>query len=55
MSLDDRGVQVQWGPRNGPARIQRLWFDRDVDARLDYFRRLDELGMAGFIDAEAAQ
>lgn len=55
MSLDDRGVQVQWGPRNGPTRIQRLWFDRDVDARFDYFRRLDELGMAGYIDAESAQ
>jgi predicted DNA-binding WGR domain protein len=51
VSLDDRLVVVQWGPRTTEARAQRLWFDTDREAREAYFARLESLSKEGFIDA----
>ncbi len=50
VSLDDKLVQVQWGPRHAEPRQQRTWFDSDAQAREAYFERLDALTGEGFID-----
>lgn len=50
VSLDDKLVQVQWGPRHAELRQQRTWFDSDAQAREAYFERLDALTGDGFID-----
>jgi hypothetical protein len=50
VSLDDKLVQVLWGPRDAEARQQRTWFDSDAQARDAYFGRLEALTGAGFID-----
>jgi hypothetical protein len=54
VSLDGKVVAVEWGPRLGEARHQRLWFDTDAEARTAYFARLEELASEGFIDAASA-
>ena len=51
VSLDQRAVRLVWGPRSGPQRQQRLWFDSDREAREAYFSRLEQLAAEGFIDA----
>jgi hypothetical protein len=51
VSLDQRAVRLAWGPRTGPQRQQRLWFDSDREAREAYFSRLEQLAAEGFIDA----
>lgn len=66
VSLDDRVVYVQWGPRvraglgatagseKEAARHQRIWFDTDREARDAYFQRLEDLASEGFVDADSA-
>ncbi|MCP3166157.1 SWIM zinc finger family protein [Myxococcus qinghaiensis] len=54
VSLDGQVVAVEWGPRTGEARHQRLWFDTDTEARTAYFTRLEKLSAEGFIDAASA-
>jgi len=54
VSLDGKVVAVEWGPRLGEARRQKLWFDTDAEARAAYFARLEELASEGFIDAASA-
>jgi predicted DNA-binding WGR domain protein len=54
VSLDDKVVVVQWGPRTGQARHQRLWFDTDAQARESYFARLESLSHEGYVDTDAA-
>ncbi|HZI14262.1 MAG TPA: SWIM zinc finger family protein [Myxococcus sp.] len=54
VSLDGQVVAVEWGPRTGEARHQRLWFDTDVEARAAYFTRLEKLAAEGYIDAAAS-
>ncbi|KFE68433.1 SWIM zinc finger family protein [Hyalangium minutum] len=54
VSLDGKLVAVEWGPRLGDARHQKLWFDTDAEARTAYFARLEELASEGFIDAASA-
>jgi hypothetical protein len=51
VSLDGKRVSVEWGPRQGEARHQRLWFDTDAEARTAYFARLESLAAEGFIDS----
>ncbi len=51
VSLDGKLVSVEWGPRQGEARHQRLWFDTDTEARTAYFARLESLAAEGFIDS----
>lgn len=51
VSLDDKLVRVQWGPRHQEPRQQRTWFDSDAQAREAYFSRLESLAHDGFIDA----
>ncbi|MCP3102447.1 SWIM zinc finger family protein [Myxococcus sp. K15C18031901] len=52
--LDGQVVSVEWGPRTGAARHQRLWFDSDAEARSAYFTRLEKLSAEGYIDAAAS-
>lgn len=54
VSLDGKLVAVEWGPRLGEARRQKLWFDTDAEARTAYFARLESLASEGFIDAASA-
>jgi hypothetical protein len=54
VSLDGKVVAVEWGPRLGEPRRQRLWFDSDAEARAAYFARLESLAAEGFIDAAGA-
>lgn len=54
VSLDGKVVAVEWGPRLGEPRRQKLWFDTDGEARTAYFARLEELASEGFIDAASA-
>jgi hypothetical protein len=59
LSLDDRLVREERkeaaaGHPLGEGRFQRMWFDTDADARREYFARLDELTVRGFIDTDAA-
>ncbi|NTX05764.1 SWIM zinc finger family protein [Myxococcus sp. CA040A] len=54
VSLDGQVVAVEWGPRTGEARHQRLWFDTDTEARTAYFTRLEKLSAEGYIDAASA-
>jgi predicted nucleic acid-binding Zn finger protein len=54
VSLDGKVVAVEWGPRLGEARRQKLWFDTDAEARAAYFARLESLASAGYIDAASA-
>lgn len=51
VSLDGKRVSVEWGPRLGEQRHQRLWFDTDSEARTAYFARLESLASEGFIDS----
>ncbi len=51
VSLDGKLVSVEWGPRLGEQRHQRLWFDTDSEARTAYFARLESLAAEGFIDS----
>lgn len=51
VSLDGKVVAVEWGPRLGEPRRQKLWFDTDAEARAAYFARLETLASEGFIDA----
>ncbi len=51
VSLDGKRVSVEWGPRLGEQRHQRLWFDTDAEARTAYFTRLESLAAEGFIDS----
>ncbi|MBK8254724.1 MAG: SWIM zinc finger family protein [Polyangiaceae bacterium] len=50
ISLDGRRVRLLW-TEAGAARHQTLDFDRDADAREEYFGRLASLAGKGFIDA----
>ncbi|HLL00213.1 MAG TPA: SWIM zinc finger family protein [Myxococcaceae bacterium] len=54
VSLDGKVVAVEWGPRLGQARHQKLWFDSDAEARAAYFARLEHLASEGYIDAASA-
>ncbi|HVG63692.1 MAG TPA: SWIM zinc finger family protein [Hyalangium sp.] len=54
VSLDGKLVAVEWGPRLGEPRRQKLWFDTDAEARAAYFARLETLASEGFIDAASA-
>jgi hypothetical protein len=54
VSLDGKLVSMEWGPRLGRARHQRLWFDSDAEARTAYFARLESLASEGFIDSAGA-
>jgi hypothetical protein len=54
VSLDGQVVAVEWGPRTGESRHQRLWFDTDTEARTAYFARLEKLAAEGYIDAASA-
>lgn len=54
VSLDGQVVAVEWGPRTGESRHQRLWFDSDAEARGAYFTRLEKLAAEGYIDAASA-
>jgi hypothetical protein len=54
VSLDGKLVSVEWGPRLGEPRRQKLWFDTDAEARAAYFARLEALASEGFIDAASA-
>lgn len=54
VSLDDKVVQLQWGPRTADPRHQRLWYDTDAQAREAYFARLESLAHQGYVDADAA-
>jgi predicted nucleic acid-binding Zn finger protein len=54
VSLDGKVVAVEWGPRLGEPRHQKLWFDSDAEARAAYFARLESLASEGFIDAASA-
>lgn len=51
VSLDGRRVRVAWTAPTGATRHQALDFDREADAREEYFGRLGSLAMRGFIDA----
>ncbi|MDY7226457.1 SWIM zinc finger family protein [Hyalangium rubrum] len=51
VSLDGKVVAVEWGPRLGEPRRQKLWFDSDAEARGAYFARLEALASEGYIDA----
>jgi len=51
VSLDGQVVAVEWGPRTGESRHQKLWFDSDAEARGAYFTRLEKLAAEGYIDA----
>lgn len=53
VSLDGKVVAVEWGPRLGEPRHQRLWFDSDAEARAAYFARLAQLTSEGYIDSAA--
>ena len=54
VSLDGKVVAVEWGPRLGEPRRQRLWFDSDAEARTAYFSRLEALASEGYIDVASA-
>jgi uncharacterized Zn finger protein len=54
VSLDGKLVSVEWGPRLGEPRRQKLWFDTDAEARAAYFARLETLASEGFIDAASS-
>ncbi|ADO67965.1 SWIM zinc finger family protein [Stigmatella aurantiaca] len=54
VSLDGKVVAVEWGPRQGESRRQKLWFDTDAEARTAYFTRLESLAAEGYIDAAAS-
>ncbi|SEU21681.1 SWIM zinc finger family protein [Stigmatella erecta] len=54
VSLDGKVVAVEWGPRQGASRQQKLWFDTDAEARTAYFSRLEALAAEGYIDAAAS-
>ncbi|SEK98405.1 hypothetical protein SAMN05444354_103242 [Stigmatella aurantiaca] len=54
VSLDGKVVAVEWGPRQGASRQQKLWFDTDAEARTAYFSRLESLAAEGYIDAAAS-
>jgi hypothetical protein len=54
VSLDGKVVAVEWGPRLGEPRRQKLWFDSDAEARAAYFARLESLASEGYIDAASA-
>ncbi|WP_224240451.1 SWIM zinc finger family protein [Hyalangium gracile] len=54
VSLDGKVVAVEWGPRLGEPRRQKLWFDTDAEARAAYFARLETLASEGYIDAASA-
>ncbi len=54
VSLDGKVVAVEWGPRLGEPRRQKLWFDTDAEARAAYFSRLESLASEGYIDAASA-
>jgi hypothetical protein len=54
VSLDGKVVAVEWGPRLGEPRRQKLWFDTDAEARTAYFARLEALASEGFIAAASA-
>jgi hypothetical protein len=54
VSLDGKVVAVEWGPRLGDARHQRLWFDSDAEARAAYFARLEQLAAEGYIDSASS-
>ena len=54
VSLDGKLVAMEWGPRLGEPRRQKLWFDTDAEARAAYFARLETLASEGFIDAASA-
>ena len=55
VSLDDRQVVVRWGPRPDDMRMQRLFFATAEHAKADYFGRLDDLSLRGFVDATASE
>lgn len=54
VSLDGKVVAVEWGPRLGEPRQQRLWFDSDSEARGAYFARLEQLAADGYIDSASS-
>ena len=51
VSLDGKRVRLAWTLPTGAPRHQALDFDREADARDEYFGRLTALSHKGFIDA----
>ena len=51
VSLDHKRVRLAWTSGGGAPRHQALDFDRESDARDEYFSRLGALARKGFIDA----
>jgi len=51
VSLDGKRVRLAWTLASGAPRHQALDFDRESDARDEYFGRLTTLAQRGFIDA----
>jgi SWIM zinc finger len=51
VSLDGKRVRLAWTAAGGAVRHQALDFDREADARDEYFGRLGALADRGFIDA----
>lgn len=53
VSLDQKGLQTQWGQRGAGLRSQKLVFNSVPEARDAYFARVEALEAKGFLDASA--
>ncbi|MEM6925928.1 MAG: SWIM zinc finger family protein [Myxococcota bacterium] len=55
ISIDQRQLQVKWGPRGAERlRVQNLWFDTTEEARAAYRERTAQLERKGWLDASAS-
>ncbi|MEN0063631.1 MAG: SWIM zinc finger family protein [Myxococcota bacterium] len=55
LSIDQRQLQVKWGPRGAERlRVQNLWFDTVEDAQSAYRERTAQLERKGWLDASAS-
>ncbi len=55
LSVDQRKLQVKWGPRGASRlRVQNLWFDTAEEARAAYQERTVRLERKGWLDASAS-
>jgi len=55
LSIDQRQLQVKWGPRGAERlRVQNLWFDTADEARAAYRERMAQLERKGWLDATAS-
>jgi hypothetical protein len=53
VSLERQRLRVRWGRAGQPLRSQMLRFNSLDEARLAYFKRIDELDAHGYLDATA--